>query len=196
LQLSPEKTCITHIDEGFDFLGQNLRKYDGKLLIKPSKKNTHAFLEKVRTVIQTNATATQETLIRQLNPIIRGWANYHQSIVAAETFRKVDHVLWQSLWRWSKRRHPKKSSQWVMQKYWHRIGRRSWVFAVDTGDRTPTGQTVWLKLRFAADTKIRHHPQIKGTANPFDPRWREYFEDRAFLKRFGILRWEAGINPS
>jgi RNA-directed DNA polymerase len=193
LQLSPEKTCITHIEEGFDFLGQNLRKYDGKLLIKPSKKNTHNFLEKVRTIIQENRTATQEILIRQLNPVIRGWANYHKSIVAADTFNKVDHVLWQSLWRWAKRRHPNKSGQWVMRKYWHTIGQRSWVFAVDTGDRTPSDQIVWLRLRQAADTKIRRHPQIKGTANPFDPRWRRYFEDRAFLKRFGIHRWEAGI---
>ncbi len=195
LQLSPEKTCITLIEEGFDFLGQNLRKYDGKLLIKPSKKNTHIFLEKVRTIIQTNATTTQEVLIRQLNPVIRGWANYHQSIVAADSFRKVDHVLWQSLWCWAKRRHPKKSSQWVMRKYWHTIGQRSWVFAVDTGAKTPTGQTVWVKLRLAADTKIQRHRQIKGTANPFDPRWREYFAERAFLKRFGIHRWEAGIKP-
>ncbi|HOF69945.1 MAG TPA: group II intron reverse transcriptase/maturase [Verrucomicrobiota bacterium] len=196
LHLSPEKTCITPIEEGFDFLGQNLRKYDGKLLIKPSEKNTHAFLEKVRTIIKTNATATQEILIRQLNPVIRGWANYHQSIVAADAFRKVDHVLWQSLWRWAKRRHPNKSSQWVMRKYWHTIGRRSWTFAVDTGDRTTTGQIVWLKLYHAAETKIRRHPQIKGTANPFDPRWRRYFEDRAFYKRFGIHQWDAGIKPS
>jgi RNA-directed DNA polymerase len=195
LQLSPEKTCITHIEEGFDFLGQNLRKYDGKLLIKPSKKNTHTFLEKVRTIIQENRTATQEILIRQLNPVIRGWANYHQSIVAADTFNRVDHVLWQSLWRWAKRRHPNKSGQWVMRKYWHTIGQRSWVFAVDTGDRTPSDQIVWLRLRQATDTKIRRHPQIKGTANPFDPRWHRYFADRAFLKRFGIHRWEAGTKP-
>ena len=82
LQLSPEKTCITSIEEGFDFLGQNLRKYDGKLLIKPSKKNTHAFLEKVRTIIQQNRTATQESAdsstqprhpgLGELSPIHRG----------------------------------------------------------------------------------------------------------------------------
>ena len=61
LQLSPEKTCITHIEQGFDFLGQNLRKYGGKLLIKPSKKNTHAFLEKVREIIRReHRPSTQE----------------------------------------------------------------------------------------------------------------------------------------
>jgi RNA-directed DNA polymerase len=54
LQLSPEKTCITHIEQGFDFLGQNLRKYGGKLLIRPSKKNTHALLDKVRELVRQN----------------------------------------------------------------------------------------------------------------------------------------------
>jgi RNA-directed DNA polymerase len=71
LQLSPEKTCITHIEDGFDFLGQNVRKYDEKFLITPSKKNLHAFLEKVRGVIRQNRSANQESLIRMLNPIIR-----------------------------------------------------------------------------------------------------------------------------
>jgi RNA-directed DNA polymerase len=83
-----------------------------------------------------------------------------------------------------------------MRKYWHTIGQRSWVFAVDTGDRTSNGQIVWLRLRNATKTKIRRHPQIKGTANPFDPRWHQYFVERAFLKRFGIHRWEAGISQS
>jgi len=69
LQLSPEKPCITHIEQGFDFLGQNLRKYGGKFLITPSKKNMHAFLEKVRGVIRQNDTAKQESLI--LAPVCR-----------------------------------------------------------------------------------------------------------------------------
>ena len=86
LQLSPEKTCITHIDQGFDFLGQHLRKFGGTLLIKPSKKNTHAFLEKVPGIIDANKSTSQESLIRQLNPVIRGWVNYHRHIVAAEAF--------------------------------------------------------------------------------------------------------------
>ena len=72
MQLSPEKTRITHISQGFDFLGQHLRKYDGKLVIQPSKKNTHAFLEKVRRLIKVNATASQAVLIGLLNPVIRG----------------------------------------------------------------------------------------------------------------------------
>ena len=102
-QLSPEKTSITHIDQGFDFLGVNIRKYNGKLLIKPSKKNVKAFLDKVRNAIKGNKAAKQINLIKMLNPIIRGWANYHRSVVAKETFKRVDSEIWRSLWQWAKR---------------------------------------------------------------------------------------------
>jgi RNA-directed DNA polymerase len=78
LQLSPEKTRITHIDEGFDFLGQNIRKYKGKLLIKPSPKNVKAMLDKVRKIIKTSGPLSAGQLIVRLNPIVRGWANYHR----------------------------------------------------------------------------------------------------------------------
>jgi RNA-directed DNA polymerase len=122
LQLSPEKTCITHIEQGFDFLGQNLRKYNGKLLITPSKKNMHAFLEKVRDAIHQNRTAKQENLIGVLNPMIRVWANYHRHIVASSAYQKVGMGLWNSLWRWAKRRHPKKSATWIADRYWSPVG--------------------------------------------------------------------------
>jgi RNA-directed DNA polymerase len=78
LTLSPDKTRLTRIDEGFDFLGQNLRKYGGNALAKPSKKNTHAFLEKVRGIIDANKSVSQKVLVELLNPVIRGWANYHR----------------------------------------------------------------------------------------------------------------------
>ncbi|OUL90097.1 group II intron maturase-specific domain-containing protein, partial [Paraburkholderia hospita] len=77
LRLSEEKTRITHIDDGFDFLGWNFRKYSGKLLIKPSKKNAQAFYRKVSETISGNKTVRQEDLIRLLNPMLRGWAQYH-----------------------------------------------------------------------------------------------------------------------
>lgn len=72
LSLSPEKTKIVHIEEGFDFLGWNVRKYDGKLLIKPAKKNVQAFLRKIRGIIKANKQAKQENLIGMLNPVIQG----------------------------------------------------------------------------------------------------------------------------
>ena len=185
LQLSPEKTCITHIEQGFDFLGQNTRKYDGKLLTTPSKKNLHAFLEKVRTVIEENRTAKQEHLIWQLNPIIRGWANYHRHIVATRAFRKAEMVIWRCLWRWAKRRHPEKSVAWITQRYWHRLGRRRRSFAVPEA-RTPSGEVVMARLVDPSETSIRRHVKVRADANPFDPHWRSYFEDRTIFKYSGV----------
>jgi RNA-directed DNA polymerase len=195
LQLSPEKTCVTQIEQGLDFLGQNLRKYDDKLLIKPSKKNTHNFLEKVRQLIHRHRGTSQANLIRHLNPVIRGWANYHRHIVAKETFKKVEWALWHSLWRWARHRHSGKRSRWLIQRYWQPVGGRS-VFATNTGKRTPGGKPLWLKLVNPTETSIRRHVKIRGDANPLDPRWRAYMEDRAFFKKFGIHRQEAGLKPS
>jgi RNA-directed DNA polymerase len=195
-QLSPEKTCVTHIEQGLDFLGQHLRKFGGKLLIKPSKKNTHAFLEKVRGLIDRNRSVSQENLIRSLNPVIRGWMNYHRHIVAAETFQRVSYEIWHRLWLWARRRHPEKSCRWVRKRYFHAIGGCNWVFAADTGKRTSEGKPIWLKLVDASDTKIRRHVKIRADANPFDPDWQDYFAEREFFKKFGIHRHEAGIKQS
>ncbi len=194
LELSPEKTCVTHIDQGFDFLGQHVCRRNGKLLIQPSRKNTRALLEKVREVIRQNRGLSQECLIRMLNPILRGWANYHRHVSASDMFRKVDNHLWQSLWRWANRRHSEKSRPWVLRKYWHRMGRK-WKFAALTEKRGPDGEVVWLKLVNPVETKIHRYRRIKGEANPFDPDWRPYFEDRAFFKKFGGHRSQTRRNP-
>lgn len=195
LQLSPEKTCITPIAQGFDFLGQHLRKLGGKLLIQPSRKNMHNFLGKVRQLIHRNCGLSQTDLIRLLNPIIRGWANYHRHVVAKRWFKKVEWVLWHCLWRWAKRRHPGKGHRWRVQRYWHTIGDKQ-VFAVDTGERTPSGEPRWLKLVQPTEIRIRRHVKIRSAANPFAPSWFAYFENRAFYKRLGIHRREAGLGPS
>src|SRR5260370_32383983 len=115
LTLSPEKTLIKHIEEGFDFFGQNIRKYkDGKrhkLIIKPSKKNIQAHLEKIRDVIKKTPALPAGKLIRQLNPIIRGWAQYHQHVVSGKIFKTVDDAISQKLRKWRNRRHPGKSNE-------------------------------------------------------------------------------------
>ena len=172
LGLSQEKTKTTHIEEGFDFLGQNIRKYKGKLLIKPSKKNVQKFLKDIREFIKGRKAMKQEMLIAKLNPVIRGWANYHQHIVAKETFNKVDHGIWKCLWQWARRRHPGKGSRWIYQRYWHRNGTREWVF----------GQKDGRKLVIMSDTTIRRHVKVKCEANPYDPEWEEYFESRDGFK--------------
>ena len=187
LELSAEKTSITHIDQGFDFLGVNIRKYNGKLFIKPSKKNVKACLDKVRNAIKDNKTAKQINLIKMLNPILRGWANYHRTVSAKETFRHVDNENWKSLWQWARRRHPNKRPAWIVKKYFKKVGNRHWEFAAeDTEKSYPDGKPLEISLCRAFDIPIRRHIKIKGEANPFDPKFRTYFEERRFFKR-GVI---------
>lgn len=179
LTLSEEKTKIIHVEEGFDFLGWNIRKYEGKLLIKPAKKNVQTFLRKIRGIIKENKTAKQESLIGLLNPVIRGWANYHQNQVAKETFSKVDHAIWKQLWTWARRRHPNKSAMWVKSKYFTSSGLRNWVFGTTVEDGKGGKRTV--KLVRTSDTPIIRHVKIKGVANPYHPEFEQYFEERLGL---------------
>lgn len=176
LVLSPEKTRITHIRKGFDFLGWNIRKYNGKLLMKPSKTNVKTHLDKIRDVIKVNKSAKQANLIKLLNPILRGWANYHSHVVAKETFSRNDKRVWSMLWRWAVRRHPNKGARWVKDKYFKTRGNRNWVFA--TTEKRKDGTQKEHVLLYQADTPIKRHLKIKAHANPHDPQWEPYFESR------------------
>ncbi|ENB5892966.1 HNH endonuclease, partial [Pseudomonas aeruginosa] len=167
LRLSPKKTRIVHIDEGFDFLGWNFRKYDGTLLIKPSKKNVKAFYGKVREVIDTHKTSKQEDLIRLLNPILRGWALYHQPVVAKQAYSRMDNRAFVKLWRWAKRRHPNKSLDWIRKKYFRPQGERGWVFATTVLEANGTKREV--ELYQLAGTPIERHKKVSGEYNPYDP---------------------------
>lgn len=164
--------------------------------MKPSKKNTQAFLEKVRGLIDANQSVSQTLLMAVLNPVIRGWANYHRHCAASDTFNRVDHEIWRALWQWAKRRHPKKSRDWVKKHCFPAWRSRAWTFAAKTGKHKPDGTPIWTRLTYAGDTKIRRHVKIRQKANPFDPQWRTYFDERKFQKKFGITRQQAGIKPS
>ncbi|EPH0299069.1 TPA: group II intron reverse transcriptase/maturase [Pseudomonas aeruginosa] len=167
LQLSLEKTRIAHIDQGFDFLGWNFRKYNGKLLIKPSQKNAKAFYGKVKEVIETSRTARQEDLIRTLNPILRGWALYHQPVVAKQTFSRMDNRVFLKLWRWAKRRHPNKSLDWIRRRYFRIHGDKTWVFATTVLESN--GKKREVALYSLASTPIERHRKVSGEYNPYDP---------------------------
>jgi len=180
LELSPEKTHITHIDEGFDFLGQNIRKYKGKLLIKPSRKNVKAMLDKVRKIIKTGRQMSAGQLISKLNPIMRGWANYHRHVDSKRTFSKVNSAIFKALWHWARRRHPNQSSKWIIAKYFQAKGHRRWVFCGEIKDKN--GQARQVQLFDIPRMPIRWHIKIKGAANPYDPAWELYFEKRLARK--------------
>lgn len=174
LKLAPAKTKIVHIDDGFDFLGWNFRKYGRKLLIKPSKKNVKAFYTKLRNAINDNLGATQENLIRLLNPMLRGWSQYHHPIVAKQSFSRMDSLIFWRLMRWAKRRHPTKSANWISQKYWRSVGERKWVFACESASKK--GGKVVMELYRLASTAIVRHVKITGEFNPYDPNWEKYGE--------------------
>jgi RNA-directed DNA polymerase len=186
LVLSPEKTRITHIKEGFDFLGWNIRKYNGKLLMKPSKANVKVNLDKIREIIKANKTAKEASLIRLLNPVLRGWANYHSHVVAKKTFDRIGHEVWSMLWRWAARRHPNKGARWIKAKYFKTKGLRDWVFAAT--EKQEDGTTSEVTLLKVSDTPIKRHIKIKAGANPHDPQWARYFESRWGQKMLNSAR--------
>jgi RNA-directed DNA polymerase len=176
LLLSREKTRVTHIEDGFDFLGTHVRKYRGKLLCTPAKKNVHAFLDTIRGIVKRNKQARTGNLIMQLNPVIRGWAQYHQHGASKRTFTRVDHEIFTLLWQWARRRHPKKSRHWIRDKYFRTEGENNWVFFGQVmGSK---GKLHDVRLFRASSVPIRRHTKIKGEANPYDPKWDPYFEAR------------------
>ena len=180
LELSEEKTKITHIEEGFDFLGQNVRKYNGQFLTCPSKKNVKAFLTDIRKVIKENKAATAYWLIATLNPKIRGWANYHRHAAAKKTFVHVDTAIFKALWRWARRRHPKKGKHWVKDRYYGRVGNQNWRFFGTAKDKD--GQTIRNLLCLASATPVTRYTKVKGECNPYDPAWELYLETRLGVK--------------
>ena len=175
LELSPEKTSITHIDEGFDFLGWNVRKYGGKLLIKPSKKSVHVILDRIRSLVRAHKATPQSELIVILNHQIKGWANYHRCAVAAKAFDRVHFGIWNCLWRWARRRHPHKGKRWLARRYWITSLKR-WAFATQV--LNAKGKRQWVKLIDISAIPIRRHIKVRAEANPFDSQWELYFEQR------------------
>jgi RNA-directed DNA polymerase len=167
LELSEQKTVITSIQTGFDFLGHTLRKYGDKLLITPAKRKIQTLRDKIQRLIQAALGRTQAALLRQLNPRLRGWANYYRNGAAKAIFSKLDHYVWQKIWRWINRRHPRKSRAWKKRKYFSAAG-QSGAFSV--GYHTKKGQSRVLTLYRMASTTIERHLKVRGSANPYDPR--------------------------
>ena len=175
LELSEQKTVLTHIRKGFNFLGHTVRKFGDKLLTTPAKSNFQALLEKIRCCIQSALGQPQEALLRQLNPMIRGWALYFRHGAAKRTFQRLDTFVFRKLWRWTKRRHPQKSAGWRKRKYFSAAGQK-WLFSV----RLPKdeGSSPVLSLYKAASTKIQRHIKVRRAANPYDPDYATYFQMR------------------
>lgn len=189
LALSLEKTRITHVEAGFDFLGFNVRKYKGKLLIKPAKGSVKRFLTAIRGLIKAQATAKTVDVLRQLNPKIRGWANYYRHVVSQRTFDRVDYHVMTALWSWIRRRHPNKSVHWRRKRYFRQQGNRNWVFYAPI--RNPQGDRVPLNLYLAAAVPIIRHVKIRAEATPYNPAFTDYLANRRRSRVVSRLVWNG-----
>jgi len=183
LELSPEKTKISHLTEGFDFLGVNIRHYKSQntrtgwtLLIKPSKASVQELKDKVRRTWHSLRGRNVPVIVRELNPVIRGWANYYRIATASKTFAKLDNWMFRREVRYVNRRHPKKPKYWKASKYWGMLNPNSrdrWIF----GDKH---EGIYL-LRFSW-FPIERHILVKGKSSPDDPTLQEYWRKRNMAK--------------
>ena len=174
LNLSGKKTVITHISEGINFLGFNIRRYKDKLLIKPQEEKSQRFLKEIGQILKENKTAKPETIIYILNPKLQGFGLYYQYVVSKETFSKIRYRLRESLWRWAKRRHPNKSHKWVMRRYYMKIGTDNRVFTDGQGHHILN----MSKIPIRRYIKVRSGMRVYGS----DKQTREYWERRATQK--------------
>ena len=180
LELSEEKTLITHIDDGFDFLGWNFRKHRNQgrriLIIRPSNKSLQSMKASIKeTVLVKGKAKGQDELIRELNPKIRGWCNYHKSAMSSRTFCYLDSYLFRTLYRWGLRKHRKKGKIWVKNRYWHQRGSRKWTFCSDKEE-----------LFRPMDVKIKRHVKVISTKNP-------YIDTEYFLNKQKNRKYERGF---
>jgi RNA-directed DNA polymerase len=193
LVISEEKTRIVRIEQGFDFLGQNVRKYGDKLIIKPAKENIRSFKEKVKSIIVEGRGWNAESLISKLTPVIRGWANYHRNIQSSRTFSDVHRIIDCALFRWAKRSNSNKTPKWICQRFFGLSpkGRFSCMA------KTDAGKTELMELLSPCDVSLVRYIKIRGNSNPFDSDNSDYFAMRRKAKNYRPLdtnNFTAGLS--
>ena len=178
LELKPSKTRLAHTlnqyeqeKPGFDFLGFTIQQYPAgkyhsnqgfKTIITPSKQKQKVHYDRIASIIESHKSAPQAALIKRLNPIIRGWANYYAAVVSKVAYSDIDYLMYQKLSTWAKRRHPRKNGGWVAKKYWQSIDGNNWVFATRKERTNP------LRLQRHGETPIVRHVKVKGESSPYD----------------------------
>ncbi len=187
LALSPEKTTVTHIEDGFDFLGQNVRRCGKKVLSKPSDRSVKTFYAGLRGLARKRLHLDPATLIRILNPKIQGWANYHRHASSKATFQRLDHLLFRMLWQWARRRHPGKNRHWLASRYFTTVGGDHWVFF--GWEHTRHGSRKVL-LASASKTRIVRHVKVRSQLNAYAAEWEGYLTQR---RASGAARAHAAL---
>lgn len=191
LTLSEEKTKITHISEGFDFLGFNIRKFrNNTLLTRPSKDAQKRFCDKIRKTIESNKCVKQKSLIMMLNPIIKGWGNYYKYGASGEIFHRMDWEIFKKIWQWARRRHPQKCKGWVKDKYFRTLNGHSWRFAADMGKKDKID---YLELTYLPTIHHEKFVKVRHYANPYDPADKSYYEWRETYRMKQTLKGRQSL---
>ncbi|MBB4679323.1 RNA-directed DNA polymerase [Crossiella cryophila] len=176
LNFNEEKTRVVHLRDGFDFLGFNIRRYNDKMIIKPSKEAVKRVRKRLHDEVHSLRGVNAKAMAKRLNPIIKGWATYYRTVVSKKTFKSLDSHMYRLALKWGKHTHPKKSIAWVVSRYFGRFNslrQDRWVF----GDRE-TGAYVH---KFAW-VRIERHIQVKGDSSPDDPSLERYWASRVRKK--------------
>jgi RNA-directed DNA polymerase len=134
------------------------------------------FFTKIRETIDNSGSLTAGEMIQRLNQQIKGWTMYHRYAASKRTFNYVDHRIFQMVWRWCRRRHPKKNREWIRTTYFRQDGHRHWVFTGTLSNRNGQGRPI--ELMAAAQVRIIRYVKIRSAVNPYDPKWELYLEAR------------------
>ncbi len=188
LELNREKTKITPIQEGINFLGFHIRQFHGHCFTMPQKEKALKLLTRIRTWLKQNESAKPEAVIYTLNPILRGWGNYYRHGVSKKMFRYVDHQIWKALWLWARKRHPQKGKRWIAQKYFMPPKGKRWTFFTMIENRK--GEKMLFRLIQLSDIPIERHIKVRGTASPDDPELNAYWQNRK--TRYGKIYLAKG----
>lgn len=177
LALSREKTSITHIEDGFDFLGQTLRRCPGgKTLLKPSRRSVKTFLSRIQETLDNSDGRTAGEVIFRLNQQIKGWTMYHRFAASKRIFNGVGMHIVRKIWRWCRRRHRGKNASWIKEQYFRREGSKDWLF---TGVLYDSKKKPYpIQLMEPAKVRIKRYSKILCEVNPYDPEWEGYLEER------------------
>jgi RNA-directed DNA polymerase len=203
LAFNKDKTRIVHIEDGFSFLGFDIRRHldrqgSAKLFIKPSKESVKRLRKRLRTDVRSLHGANAAAVVFRLNPVIRGWSAYYRSVVSGQAFTGLDHYVWHLTYRWARRAHSNKSRGWVAARYFgmfNKSRRDRWVF----GDRDSGAYLTKFSW-----TKIVRHVPVKAWASPDDPALEGYWAKRRHKRKIPpvdehaarLLRAQGGRCPS
>ena len=175
LTLSQEKTHVRSIYQGFDFLGFNIRKYNQKLLIKPTPKKVKRFMEEIKVFLKQSKGIPFQALLTRLNRKLRGWGNSNRHVVAKELFGYLDNQIYRWVNRWLRQHHRSKTQAWIKRCYWQRRGGR---YNIGCNYTNKNGELRRIKLFKMLDIPIRYHNKIRSVVNPYDPQYNDYFKQR------------------